>query len=216
METRRTEHSVAIAVTGIVLSLLLAIPGASAARITIIATAASLTILFIYFRSLRQRVKDAVEERARNQLRQEDGVRSIGISEGDSRVLDLPSNVYGYEEIFALDGLRKWRTEHLARLKPDRTDPSGRPYPLEVQKLVADVYIVGFVAEADRQITEHPEACGQVVLCMRRTRWAPAIAKIPVGRVVDGWPRGDRNDSLARNIFRLELVLEKTGAVAGR
>ena len=87
----------------------------------------------------------------------------------------LTGHVYGYEQIFAVSGLRRnGPNAQLARLKPDRTDPNGFPYPLEIHVHEDKVHLVGFVERRHRHFAD-PTTTGDCLLWMRRTKGADTL-----------------------------------------
>jgi hypothetical protein len=86
------------------------------------------------------------EAPARAWLRHKRGLRSLTVEETDHHPSALPNGIYGYEEIFAMNGLRGDR----ARLKPKPIAPDGHPYPIEVHKF-GDETLRGWVGVESRQ-----------------------------------------------------------------
>jgi hypothetical protein len=134
------------------------------------------------------------EERERKRLRADHNLRVVRGVETDSSAQELPNDVFGYEEIFAVQGLMDGR----ARVKPARDT-----YPLEVHKVDGAVYLIGFVSEVDCEILDH-NLDGSVILWMRRQKDATVLARVPLARVEAEESRGDGTTT---NPFRLVLEL---------
>jgi hypothetical protein len=145
------------------------------------------------------------EAPARARLRHRRHLRSLTAEETDHHPSTLPNGIYGYEEIFAMNGLRG----DLARLKPKPLAPDGHSYPIEVHRFEDDTYVVGWVSPHDVQSLARQDA-SRIVLWMRRRRKkvAGSLVEVPLSRVItDGTSLGDGS---RRNGSRLELDLGAT------
>ena len=204
MGIRGTQRAVALAIFGIVISLVLSLlAAAKAPPVSIIACAgiAVILILALYATEIRRIARDAIEDRERWALRRSHGLRVVAGSEADLSPQQLPNGTFGFEEIFAVSGIRSGR----ARIKPDQANPEGIPCPLEVHKFDGETWLVGY-ASKDVAV----DGSGEVELWMRRRSRSDRIIEISVSRLEDdGESRGDRSwDSSAKNIFRLRLNLK--------
>jgi hypothetical protein len=205
---RAFQRSIALAIFGILVSLVIAILVAVKAPTAAIVTCASVTlalIVLLYLPELRRFYRDTREERQRRTRRKQHNLRLVEGDEADLSPALLPDGVFGYEEIFSVSGLRDGR----ARIKPDRTKPEGVPYPLELHKFEGDTWLVGYVSAKDRDKIHRG---GELNLWMRRRSRDDTLEEIPLSRLKgDGESRGDRSwDSGAKNIFRLVLNLGPT------
>lgn len=211
MGIRATERALALAIFGIVVSLILSMLAAAKAPTQAILTSAGVTltlIILLYSPELRRFTRDAKEERERRKLRRARRLRVVSGVEADMSPYELPDGVFGYEVIFAVAGLRSGT----ARIKPDRTNPEGYPYPLEVHKFNGETWLVGYIAA---NVTEDQD--GYIDLWMRRKTRSDQLVEISLARLEDdGESRGDRSwDSSAKNIFRLKLNARSFPTILG-
>ena len=221
MGTQASDRAIALAILGILVSLVLTILTAAKASSTAIIACGGVTIVLIvllYIPVLRQFYRDAREELERRSLRSRGGEKLTLVS-GDQVDLPpsrLPDGVYGYEEIFGVSGLRS-SGEHAdaARIKPDRTNPNGFPYPLEVHKFNGETWLVGYVAPQFESLAKTETETGPLSLWMRRTKVNHVLVEIQLSRVDPGEKSlGDRSwDSSAKNIFRLVLQLSAKAGI---
>ncbi|MGA2835117.1 MAG: hypothetical protein ABSF84_00840 [Acidimicrobiales bacterium] len=208
MGPQASERAVALAISGILVSLVLAMLAAVRASPVAIVACGGITFLLIfvlYVPILRGLYRNTREEHQRKALRRVHGLRLVAGEEVDRPPSELPDGAYGYEEIRSVAGLRSGA----ARIKPDRTDPDGVPYPLEVHIINGEPWLVGYAIDADRHLAEGPGETGELNLWMRRRDGTDVLVEIPLSRVDgDGASLGDRSsDSTARNLFRLVLPL---------
>jgi hypothetical protein len=208
MEIRASERGIALAIFGILVSLVLAILAALRAPAGVIVACSATTVVLIvaiYVPTMRGFYWNIREELQRQSRRKAHNLRNVAGDEADSSPQDLPDGVYGYEEIFSVMGLRSGD----ARLKPDRTNTVGYPYPLEVHKFSNDTWLVGYVSREEKQLVDNATETGQLSLSMRRTKTKGILVEIPLSRVIgNGESRGDRSwDSFAKNLYRLILPL---------
>jgi hypothetical protein len=208
MRTHHLDRAIALAILGILLSLILAVLNALQAASAIILACSSffaLLILLLYVPVLMAILRD--EERERRRLRRRRALRIVSEEEMAMPAALLTGHVYGYEQIFAVSGLRRnGPNAQLARLKPDRTDPNGFPYPLEIHVHEDKVHLVGFVERRHRHFAD-PTTTGDCLLWMRRTKGADTLITLALSRVIEEVSLGDRTDASANNIFRLALKL---------
>lgn len=215
MGTQASERAVALAIFGIVVSLILAMlaaVNASSAAIVVCGSVTLLLILLLYVPVMRGFYRDAREERQRDALRASRKLRLVAGDEADLSPTRLPDAVYGYEEIFSVAGLRSVGPyANAARIKPDRTNPEGYPYPLEVHKFDGEAWLVGYVSPLYKPLADNATEAGELSLWMRRTAANSVLVAIPLSRVNNDKSLGDRSwDSSAKNIFRLVLELMAT------
>jgi hypothetical protein len=214
MGPQASERAIALAIFGILVSLILAIlaaTNASSAAIVACAGATLVLIVTLYIPVLRGFYRDAREERQRMTRRAGRRLRLVAGDEADESPSQLPDGVYGYEEIFSVHGLKSDK----AKIKPDRTRPEGSPYPLEIHKFDGELWLVGYVARQDRPLAEDAAEAGELILWMRRTASKDKLVEIPLSRVFEDRSLGDRSwDSSAKNLFRLVLELKATASEA--
>jgi hypothetical protein len=212
METQSSQRGIALAVIGILASLVLSILVAFQVSRFIILICAGATVLFIaglYARVLQGLFLDFREERQRKRHRERRGLKLVA----DDAVDTLPrkmSMVYGYEEMHAVAGLRsEGECANTARIKPDRTKSDGYPYPLEIHIFDGEIWLVGYLPQGGPVQTAGTNATEEFSLWMRRKKRTDVLAEIPLSRVIDDESRGDRSwDSSARNIYRLLMKLK--------
>lgn len=211
MGTQSSQRAIALAIFGILVSLIIAMLAAvkaSSAAIVACAGVTLLLILLLYVPVLRGFYLDAREEQQRRARRASRKLRLVAGDEADLSPAKLLDGVYGYEEIFSVAGLRSDE----AKIKPDRTKPDGYPYPLEIHKFNGEAWLVGYVSPRYKLLAENATEAGELSLWMRRTGANNVLVEIPLSRV-NGDPKslGDRSwDSSAKNIFRLVLKLTAT------
>src|SRR5690242_5875166 len=103
------DRAVALAILGIVVSLALAILvalDAPTASIVISGLATIVVIVAIYSPTLRYFYRNGREELERRTLRKRRSLRLVALEEMEQAPTALPDGVYGFEEIFAVAGLR--------------------------------------------------------------------------------------------------------------
>lgn len=208
MEIGASERGIALAIFGILVSLVLAILTAikaPTAAIVVCAGATLVLILVLYVPTMQRFYRNSREDLQRRERRRLRHLRIVVGEEADAAPLDLPDGVYGYEEISSVAGLRSGH----AKIKPDRARPDGFPYPLEIHKYDGEPWLLGYVSHNDKGLAENASEAGQLTLWMRRTKANEVLVGIPLGRLIDdGQSLGDRSwDSAASNIFRLVLNL---------
>jgi hypothetical protein len=210
------DRAVALAILGIVVSLVLAILGvldAPTASIVILGLATIVLIVAIYSPTLRSFYRNGREELQRRALRRRRSLRLVALNEMEHPPATLPDGVYGFEEIFAVDGLRSdGPNANKSRIKPDPRKANGDPYPLEVHKYAGQTWLVGYIDPDQRVLAVDPDSVGQVILWMRRTDQANVLVPVPLSRVGPEESLGDRSlDSSEQNIYRLVLGLMPKG-----
>ena len=146
------------------------------------------------------------EKRERRELRRKTGVTLVDEVDSTKNPSDIIGKKYGFEEIFAFEGLRDGR----AVVKPDETTSDGRHYPLEVHACDGRLYLVGYMKPDDlRTLTSSTER-REVVLWMRRTSAATSLLRVPVSIVDEHKTRGDRSAvGRSKNIFRIVLTVRE-------
>lgn len=177
--------------------------GTFSSKVTPFAVAIFLVVLGALFAYLRP-ILDAIssfgarrrEHHERAALRRAHGLRVVRGPEADASPEQLPDGVFGFEEIFAVDGLKDGR----ARLKPDHEAPDGHPYPLEVQKRVGEVFLVGYVSADDANDIATPDR-HHVKLWMRRNRDAPVLVAISLPTIEASQSLGDGSPENGFRIF---------------
>jgi hypothetical protein len=204
------DRAVALAILGIVVSLALAILvalDAPTASIVISGLATIVVIVAIYSPTLRYFYRNGREELERRTLRKRRSLRLVALEEMEQAPTALPDGVYGFEEIFAVAGLRADGPHaNEARIKPDRRKANGEPYPLEVHKYAGETWLVGYVEPDQRALAWDTKSVGQVTLWMRRTDRATALVPVALLRVGPEKSLGDRSlNSSEENIYRLVL-----------
>ena len=148
-----------------------------------------------------------VEQRPRAKSRRHQQLRLVRGAEAGKPPSKLDDGVYGYEEIFAVKGM-KIGDDSPAKLKPNPFAPDGHAYPIEVHRHGGETYLVGYVSASDATLLESGAAC-RVTLWMRRQMGAPTRARwlveVPLSRITDD--RCDGDGSEGSGAFRLELDL---------
>ena len=204
------DRAVALAILGIVVSLALAILvalDAPTASVVISGLATIFVIVAIYSPTLRYFYRNGREELERRSFRKRRSLRLVGLNEMERAPTALPDGVYGFDEIFAVAGLRPDGPHgNEARIKPDRRKANGEPYPLEVHTYAGETWLVGYVEPDQSALAWNPESVGQVTLWMRRTDRATALVPVALLRVGPEKSLGDRSlDSSEKNLYRLVL-----------
>jgi hypothetical protein len=163
----------------------------------------------MYSPTLRSFYRNGREELERRGLRNRRHLKRVALNEMEQPPSALPDGVYGFDEIFAVAGMRPGGPKaNEARIKPDRRKPNGDPYPLEVHKYAGETWLVGYVEPDRRSLAENPTSTGGLTLWMRRTDRATELVPVPLSRVGPETSRGDRSlDSSEENIYRLILGL---------
>src|SRR5438874_8276176 len=108
MGTRSSQRAIALAIFGILVSLIIAMLAAvkaSSAAILVCGVVTLVLILLLYVPVLRGFYLDAREERQRRARRASRKLRVVAGDEVDLSPADLKDGVYGYEEIFSMRGL---------------------------------------------------------------------------------------------------------------
>jgi hypothetical protein len=215
-----SDRAIALAIAGILIAIVLAILAAVQASSNAIVICGGVTfvlIVVLYVPALHEFYRVGREQFQRWSLQKRRGLRLVRNNEADTPPSRLPDKVYGYEEIFAVAGLRSWGAHaDAARIKPDRTNKDGSPYPLEVHKFDGETWLVGYVAPQSRALAETATESGELILWMRRTKANHALVEIPLGRVTEEKSLGDRSSiGSAKNLFRLFLRLTAEGTTEG-
>jgi hypothetical protein len=224
-------YGVALAIFGILVSLILAVLSAvkaSSVAITVCAVVTILLIVLLYVPAMTTFYRDTCEELQRKRLRKKRGLKLVTDDDTDQPPLRLPDGIYGYEEIFSIAGLRSTgQHANEARIKPDRMRPDGYPYPLEdplevhrfkgqaspsssdTSSIEERTWLVGYVSASLASWADDVSKAGQLSLWMRRTKQNKHLTSIALSRVTNETTRGDRNwDSSAKNLYRLVLDLQ--------
>ncbi len=99
--------------------------------------AAVLLLVWLLARSAVPWIRARRERRERASLRL--GLRPIPVTETDRTIDALPDNVYGFEVIFAVAGLKKGG----GKVKPEPLSADGASYPVEVHKVAGEASWIG-------------------------------------------------------------------------
>jgi hypothetical protein len=145
-----------------------------------------------------ERVNQYVERSDRRQLRRRHSLRVVRDSEEDLAPADLPDRVFGFEEIFAVEGLRDGR----ARLKGSVIAPDDHRRPLEVHKHDAEIMLTGYVSSYDAAKIDKPGP-QWLTLWMRRSNDASILVEVPLNRT----EAQSLGDGSVENGFRLYIHL---------
>lgn len=193
---RQDVAALILAVVALVLAIAFAVVGTIPIWLGVILTVIVVVGTMLLFRQdLAAYFRRSSEERERADLRAAHGLRLVhGADETERAPRDVPDGVCGYEEIFAVAGLKNGE----ARLKPDRN-----PYPLEVHKFEGETYVVGYCSPTANNSLSSDAEC-RLTLWMRRQNPADVLVEVPISRVTGEQSLGT---GTRRNAFRLDLTL---------
>ena len=201
-----TQIAIALAVLGVLATLLVSV--LTAFRVSewwtlAIAIATGLIVGGLYFPILSDLLKDLWEERQRRNLRAKNRLALVSPHDHWLSPDEMPYRRYGFEEVWAVQGLRDGRAQvRSARLRGD-----GNPYPLEVHK-IESLCLVGYVSKKDEARLKETSAVPGFTLWMRRSLVATKLVTIPLDRVgPDENAQGDGTTILIDNVFRLSFTL---------
>jgi hypothetical protein len=202
-EQRFPGHEIGLALLGIVASLVLAVLVAfnkSRWWTLGVAVVTIFLITMLYAGQLVLQARDFGEEQQRRQLRDRKKLQALSVLQADLPPSSLGIGFYGFEEIFALDGLQS----DGAKLKASPFRPDGSPYPLEVHMLREGVFLVGYVSREELACVDGTADPCEFDLWMRRSRTqAPLLVEVPLARVSTGQSQGS---GTTKDPFRLHLT----------